>query len=195
MRLHFLITCCIFYCISTCHAQENIKIEIEKRIRQEQTPPTIIQALQPLLIKASKIKYYQEKDSSSTFYEVKLKYKGKALSIKFTEGGDFYDLEETVALKKLPNPTQDSILAYFSSQYMKYKIKKTQIRFTSAQPQLIELYLKNVQTAFSKAIEIEAFVKLEKDHQSGLYEFLFTEKGELLAKSKILTREADYVLY
>lgn len=195
MRLQFLIVWYAFCCLDTCFAQENVKIEVEKRIKQEDTPRNILQALEPLLATASQLKYYQETDSINTFYEVKLKYKEKRLSIKFTKEGDFYDLEETIELESLPTVTKDSINAYFNRAFNKYKIKKIQLRYISPSPQFLAYYMKNDLSSFETNYEIEAFIKLEKDSKSGLYEFQFSNQGVLLEKSKVQSREADYVLY
>ncbi|MFQ3213980.1 MAG: hypothetical protein ACJAT1_001064 [Marivirga sp.] len=195
MHRQLLILCCIFFCVHLSLAQTKVKIEIEKRIKKEDIPAKILEELMPILASANNIKYYQEQDSFNTFYEVKLKYKGLKISIKYTEGGIFHDLEETIKLSQIPSDAKVSIIGYYSGNAVNYKVKKIQLRYTSDIANPLENYLQNNGSSFETSYEIEAFLKMEKDSESGLYEFLFSRQGALLEKRKIKTREADYVLY
>jgi hypothetical protein len=195
MRRQLLILCCILFCIQLGLAQTKVKIEVEKKIKKEDVPARILDELIPILAIANNIKYYQERDSFNTFYEVKLKYKGLKISIKYSEEGTFHDLEETIKLASIPSGTKNSISAYFSETAVNYKIKKIQLRYTSDISKQIDNYLQNNLSSFETSYEIEAFMKTEKETDSGLHEFLFSKRGALIEKRKIKTREADYVLY
>ena len=179
----------------TLYGQEKEKIEIEKEIKAEELPSSILLSIKPLEQEGERFKYYQESDSVNTFYEVKLKFRGDKLSVKYTEAGKIFDLEVERPINSLPEEVQDSILNYFKEHHKKHKLKKLQLNYTYSdlEKDFIMDYVAKVLTGLTLKYEVEAYLKSKE--RNGLYELIFSSRGELIDIKKINSRAAEYVMY
>ena len=177
------------------YGQEKEKIEIEKEIKVEELPSSILLSIKPLEQEGERFKYYQESDGINTFYEVKLKFRGDKLSVKYTELGKIFDLEVEQPINSLPHEVQDSIQNYFEKHHKKHKLKKLQLNYTYSDldKDFIMDYVANVLTGLTLKYEIEAYLKSDK--RNGLYELVFSSQGEIIDIKKINSRAAEYVMY
>lgn len=196
MKLISVLTSLILISISVAQAQQ-LKIENEKEVKAEELPDAIKSEMSILLPQAKRVKYYEEKDGSNTFYEVKMKFNQKLLSIKFYESGELFDIEETVSFTELDLLIQEHINNYFKKNFKNHHIKKVQLNYTESEgtEDALQKYISHQLESLSLKYEIEAFIKSGADSKMVLNEFLFSSEGELLLRQKINSRATDYVSY
>lgn len=208
-RFHLLaiFSFCFFITDFSVLAQkEGKKVEREISIKKEEFPKKALKLAKPILKKAKKTKYYKELSELGDYYEFKSDYEGEKISVKFNDEGELIDIEILKEMEELPDEIQQAITQYFEDTYKKYRFKRIQIQYNRDQEyedgdleedddeeyieEFLELNLENLLVKY----EIEAEVK-SKDNDSGFFEFLFNDKGELEMKRIIVTRAADNVLY
>tara|TARA_R110000868_G_scaffold327851_5_gene588739 strand:- start:225 stop:851 length:627 start_codon:yes stop_codon:yes gene_type:complete len=185
------------------YSQEDTKYEFEKRINKEDFPTQSIELLQPFLKHSKNEKYYREFDGSNYFYELKLLFKSKNLSIKFTNEGDLVDIESLYDFEELSNNIKKTIIDYLDNSYKRSKIRKTQIQYnreveddgeSEDDIEFVEDFLEKDDDLIIR-YELEVEVMQKETNSAEFFEFIFNEKGELLEKRKIIQRDDDIILY
>ncbi len=185
---------------------EGEKIEREVSIKKEEFPEKALKLASPILKKAKKTKYYKEISEAGDYFEFKSHYKGEKISVKFNDKGELIDIEIIRVLSDFPDNIQKAITQYFKENYEKYRLTRIQIQYNREQEyedgeleiddddEYIEEFLEMDLEDLIIKYEIEAEVKT-KDNDTGFFEFLFNDKGELEMKRIIISRADDNVLY
>lgn len=186
--------------------KEGKKIEREISIKEEEFPKNALKLASPILKKAKKTKYYKELSELGNYFEFKSDYKGEKISVKFDDKGELVDIEILRELKDFPEEVQEAITQYFEENYKKYRLTRIQIQYNREveyedgeveeddDEEYIEEFLELDLEDLIVKYEIEAEVK-NKENDTGFFEFLFNDKGELEMKRIIITRADDNVLY
>ncbi|MDZ7847574.1 MAG: hypothetical protein U5L96_12850 [Owenweeksia sp.] len=155
--LKLTVICCILHL--TGFSQE-VKMEYEERVDSGEVPRQVLEAISPLLEEADKVKYYFEKASEQDFYEVKMRWRGKLLSVEFYSDGRLMDVEQLVEIDQLPQARRGAISDYFDRQFKRYRFTRVQVQYTSEE-ELIESLVEEDYEEMEIRYEIEAFVKGE----------------------------------
>jgi hypothetical protein len=197
------------------HGQENErKVEIEKQIKEADFPQQSLITIGAILSKSKNVRYYEEKSENNVFYEIKTKYKGEKLSIKFYEDGQLFDLEVLLKFEELPESIIKEIESFLTSSFKKHKVKRVQVQYSpeevieldeeedeeerdedlEEQIEFIEDFMDKEYEDFLIRYELEVEV-IEKNKERGFYEFTFNHLGDLISKKSIVKRGDDNILY
>lgn len=164
------------------------KFEREFRINPDQVPQQAANFLSDVEFDRD-IRWYKEEGLNSYSFEAKTKYRGKDYSIEFNKKGLIEDIEVRVKSKDLVTETLDNIEMVFDEEFDRYRIRKIQLQYTGEENSL-KSFLEN---GDSRGLirKFEIVVKGRKNKDYGLWEFLFSEKGDYLSKLKIRLRNTD----
>ncbi len=171
------------------YAYSQSKIEIEERIGKNEAPLEAQKFIDSLHF-SSKVKWFVEQDTRKTF-EAKTKSKGKKYSIEFDSLGQIEDIEVVIKWNQIPLSTQNAICEKLHVDFEKFRIKRIQIQYSGK-----EIDLLNFETNTENLIiRYEIVLKGKKQSQSSLYEYLFSEKGEVEEEMQIDFRNTDNIEY
>jgi hypothetical protein len=182
------------------------KNEREISINENEFPEKALKLASPILKRSKKTKFFKETSESGEFFEFKSEYKGEKISVKFNDKGELIDIEILKEMKDLPQDIRQAITLYFEGTYEKYRLNRVQIQYNREQEyedgelevdddeEYIEEFLELDLEDLIIKYEIEAEVKT-KENDTGFFEFLFNDKGELEMKRIIVKRADDNVLY
>lgn len=187
MRYLFLFLVCF---TSGLMAQE--KVEREYRITPDQVPQKAQQLVDQFTTETN-IKWIQEVGLENTTIEAKFVVDGNRYSIEFTREGILEDVEVVVAFSSIPENTRDTISAYLNTHYDYMKIEKVQIQFV-AEVLLVRPLTRKVLFESGSIPSYELVVKTRNRGEKAIrYELLFTASGELLSRTKVISR-SDNIL-
>lgn len=174
-----------------------VKDEVERDIDREDVPQVILDAIEPYLLKAKKIEYYQERDGKHKSFEIKFNYKGRKYSIEFHESGYLEDAEITIDFDDIPEDLGKKIKLYLKNEYDDYDVLKVQIQYEN--PGRFETQEQSLHNAMDfndeGIIKFEIEIDAEKGKKYISYELLFDSNGNLIQKRQILNRHIDNILY
>ena len=167
------------------------KLEKESRIKSNEVPQAALDFVDQLNF-SKKIKWYKEEGLNKTSLEAKTKHEKRKYSVEFNSSGEIEDIEIKVGWNTLPPATQKNITEYLQSKYDKYKLKKIQIQY-SGQPNLLINTIKQMinQPEVLTRYEIIVNAKTKKGREQ--FEYLFSETGQKISKSKIIFRNTDHL--
>lgn len=169
------------------------KFEKEYRINHEAVPNNAKEVID-LFHFDGKIKWYKEIGMNIISYEAKAKKDGKRYSVEFTKEGDFEDVEVKTPFKLLGDQIKKTIEQTLRSQFVSFKIIKTQIQY-SGKPEAIQMFLHDKSTSNSIVVKYELVVSGKVENTYSTYEFLFSDTGEFLQKKQIVPRSTDNLEY
>ncbi len=176
--------------------QSTQKVEIEKRIGQNEFPGRSLHAVEPITENARSIKYYLEVTNNDTSYEIKLKYFDRKLSIEFNSNNTLQDIEELNSFEEIPVQTQNAITNHFDNAFERYKIVRIQKQYlpTGNVHAAFGSLARNKLNQFNTNWEIVVSTKSPKG-KLAKYEFLFSNDGAMLRKQIIKGNPDDIILY
>ncbi|CAL2107091.1 conserved hypothetical protein [Tenacibaculum sp. 190524A02b] len=188
MRNTLFITLLLYTCFSFCQ----VKYEREYRVSQEEAPLKSIETIKNLGYK-KKIKWYAEESQDGKTYEAKSYYKGRKHSCEFTEKGELIDIEIKVNFKLLSQKTQQIIKNVLFKKFKKIKIKKTQIQFKPQKTTSLNTLIKSDDITILEqlATNYELIIKGKTSNGYSKYEFLISNKGELIKELKFTPSNSD----
>lgn len=172
---------------------QDLKQEVEKRIKEVEMPQSALDILKPHLGEASRVKYYYETDLEHVSYECKFVLQGELYSVEFTEDGSLEDVEILIDFDAIDKVAAQSIIKSFSS-YDRFRIRRTQRQFTT-QTEPNQLLQKVIDKAEGLILKYEIVVSLKKGGEWNTYEMLFSDKGQLINQRKVIDRQTDNILY
>ncbi|MES3016874.1 MAG: hypothetical protein V4721_03800 [Bacteroidota bacterium] len=179
------------FVVTAAFSQE--KLEREYRIRQSDVPSIAIQFIQGSF-GIAKIKWYGEENLTGKAIEAKTKLDGMLYSVKFDTSGALQDVEIVVDYNSLPENTQAAITKQLAAHFSKFRIQKTQIQWLSS-PEVLSALIKKESVQGKHVINYEITLKGTKDGDTDYHEFLLSENGEVLRKSKIIERNSHNLIY
>ena len=192
MRQIIFIGLC-YILLSTVTSYGQTKFEREYRLKATEVP-LIARKYVANLGFTQKIKWYKEISQDGKSIEAKTKWANKCYSIEFAEDGQLEDIEIKITWKELPEILQDKISKKLSAKFDTYKINKIQRQYTGEATILKKVVLGDkAERNFTTRYEL--IIKGKKDKKVKLYEFLFSDKGEILETFTIELRNTDNLEY
>jgi hypothetical protein len=172
-------------------AQE--KFEKESRIKQRDVPSKALLFMDSLKYKA-KMKWYEEEGLTRKSIEAKFKHNRTKYSIEFDTLGNVEDIEIEVNWQDIESDITDPVFNQFKLDCSKYKIVKVQKQFTGSENELFSLLINGTNGEQPK-IKYEIIVRCNQQKEVNLFEYLFNNKGILIAKSKIVFKNSSHLEY
>ncbi len=176
---------------------QDVKKEYEKAVKVEEMPQRVLDLAAPLLKDAEQIDYYEEYNGQELFYEIKMEWQGKQLSVEFYEDGRLMDIEQLITMDEVRKSARPQIEQYLES-YDRYKITRLQRQYSAEDQdeedeEVIEEYIEY--DTEDLTVRYEMIVYLKGQGKYGPYELLFDHYGKLLNSQKVERRSPDNVLY
>jgi hypothetical protein len=172
-------------------AQE--KFEMESRLKQNDVPSNALNFIDSLSLK-NKVKWYLEEGIERKSIEAKFKRSGKKHSVEFDILGNIEDVEIEINWDVLQTPIKDSIKKHLQKDFKKHKIVKTQIQYTGNQ-MLLFIKLLSGEPTEDLTVKYEIIAKCRSEKSTGLFEYLFTNKGQFILASQILLKPSYHLEY
>ncbi len=117
--------------LTTLSQAQDVKQEVEKRIKADQMPQRAITYLESLDGDKKRLKYYFEQDGERQSYEAKFKLKELKYSVEFHKDGRLQDIE-IIRSKKEMGAALDQIEDYLKANYARHRIEKIQAHYNPA---------------------------------------------------------------
>lgn len=183
---------CIF--LLTLAAQAQLKQEQEFRVDREQLPNEVLPLLEPYLMGAKRIRYYQEIDGDKASFEVKFKKDRLLYSVEFAETGELQDVEFIIKPKDIPEDSFNRIRAYLSTTYEYHRIKKIQQQYLNLDNPKETLY-EAFQNLLMPHLNYECIVATKENGNYTTYEITFDASGTFMKARKVVNPKYDHVLF
>lgn len=177
-----------------CHslmAQE--KYERERRISIEEVPAAAISFLDSCEFE-SRVKWHEEESLIGKSVEASVKESGLKYSIEFDTLGQIEDIEIDRRESQVPMTIMAAIHQHLDSSFIRYRIKNIQVQWTGERSALIAL-VNTGQTNILHTTRYELIVRGRDETGLHDYEFLFSDRGEMLRRSTIIFRNTDHLDY
>lgn len=142
----------------------------------------------------SRIRWYKEIGYNRTSYEAKTNYKGERYSIEFLIDGSLEDIEIEIEPTDIPADTFANITDIFETEYESFNLVKLQIQYTG-EPELMLDFFPDRNPTDGIHVHFEIIISTRVDGSFQKFEYLFTESGDLVHKSKILLQNTDNITY
>lgn len=195
MRYRPLILFLALICCLQIQAQQ-IKHEREHRIRREQFPEAALEALQPYLDEARRLRFYREIDSNHRSFEAKFRIQRLQYSIEFTPEGELEDAEVDIKPVDIPRATWQAIQEHLGTSFGKFHVRKIQQQYPRPAFDSDDATLKAAfQNLLLPEIRYELVVQAKTESGVGQFEALYDSEGNILLLRKALPPNYDHVLY
>jgi hypothetical protein len=169
------------------------KFEKENRIRKADVPEEASSFVDAMAFD-SKVKWFEEIGYDKTSYEAKTKRDGKKFSIEFSAEGVFEDVEIEIETNGIPKNTYSRITDYLSTEFQKYSFEKVQIQYTG-DPDQVLAYFSSEATQSALTVNYEIVISTRIENSYVRFELLFSEEGNFIKKSKIVSKNVDNIIY
>ncbi len=169
------------------------KYEKETRVKEKDVPEEALNFLD-LLDFDTHVKWYKEQGNREVYFEAKTKFEKQRYSIKFTEEGNFFDLEVEINSDEIPDAIFDEIEDFLEEEFERFSIEKIQVQYTGNRNIVLNYFLEETnREGIDVHYEIVISTKLEGSFV--MYEFLFSETGEFVKKAEIVLKSIDNIIY
>jgi len=197
MIVRILILCITLIGAVRLGQAQDIKREYEKSVDPEEIPREVMELVETLIREADKVYYYEEYNTDDHFYEIKMDWKGKQLSIKFYDNGKLMDIEQLIGFDEIGQSARQSIAQQLKA-YDRYKITRLQRQYSAEDQdeedeEVIEEFIEY--DTDDLTVRYEMVVYLKGQDKYGLYELLFDHEGQLIETQKVERSSLDNVLY
>lgn len=170
------------------------KIEIEKRVKEEDIPESAVEDLADILEPDHKVKWYYQADGSKKVYEAKFNFNSKDFSVEFDTSGLIYNVEIEIELESLSPIFRLKLDKRLNRLFDDYNIRKIQIEYLGEEDDLFEIISEDeIDDDLNVYYEIEVNAKSSK--KRALYELIFNDKAKLISKRKIKLKSTDILDY
>lgn len=196
MKRKFKTILCFLLLFCGLFSSAQNKYEREYRIRKVQFPEKALGYIADKLTHAKRIRFYKETDSVKISYEAKFKKDRLWYSIEFNQEGSLEDIEILISAVDIPDETFNSVKAYLSQYFKKYRIRKIQQQYPFTEEESPEVTIKNAfQNLMLASINYELIVAGKKEKNFEQFEVLFDAEGTFKSIRKSLPPNYDHVLY
>ena len=169
------------------------KYEKEIRIDRTDVPAAALRLVDSMDF-PSRVRWYQEIGYDRTSFEAKTRYRGRRYSIEFSLDGSFEDLEIEIAAGEVPEEAWEGIKAHLSTAYPRYLVEKIQVQYTG-DPDLILAFIRDPEDAAPPVTHYELIISAREEGSFTLLEYLFTDEGGFVHRSKIVPHNIDNIIY
>jgi hypothetical protein len=170
------------------------KYEKEFRIKAKDVPSSALSFVDSMTFD-SKVKWYKEIGLNDVTIEAKAKFNKERYSIEFSENGIFQDVEIEVKPSKIPYGTYSKLAGVLSQNHKRYKIDKVQIQYTGDRNLVLKFFRENRINPEGITVNYEVVISTKMDGNYIMLEYLFSETGEYMQSSKIISRRKDTIDY
>ncbi len=167
----------LFYLVLFSSFSFGQKLEIEKRIKQQDFPENALLYLEEKYGVEGKIKFYMEKSGNEQSFEAKFIRDYQKYSVEFYEDGRLMDVEIEVPYEDIPKASRSRMEKDWKEDFEKSRVRKVQKQKSDS------------------GLRYEVIVRGKKDKNSALYEYLFESDGQLVKSLLIVARPDDLNLY
>ena len=190
--LHIYILCFIF-CLTgfSYPLLGQQKFEKEFRITEKEAPAKAISFIKEAPFDR-RIKWYREESNNGQSIEAKTRYRKILFSVEFDTLGNVEDVELKIPFHNITESTIKVIEAHFENDFDKWKVVKTQVQWIGADKDLIS-QIKGLDPKSSFAKNFEIVVEGKSNGEFKLYEFLFSNSGEIIRKDEIIPQRTDHL--
>jgi len=167
-----------------------VKYETEAQIEKGEVPQRarqFIARIQPTKSES----WYREQNQDGVAIEVKLKKWGDRYSIKFSENGELQDVEKEIKWKEIPRDVREEMEEVWSESYDRHRVEKIQLHFEDDDERLLDYLQSGDLEELGNDYTYEIEVRVKKESEYGLYEFVFDDDGEEKQRRLIVTRRTD----
>ena len=177
-------------------AQCQVKYEREYRIRKDTIAENacIFINQSGFLEERTKVKWYREESEEGITIEAKFKQNGKDYSIEFSKEGELQDVEMEIDESEVPVESMKAIRKILENEFLKWKIKKIQRQWVGSEIDVIES-IKSGHAKEGVEENFEIVIKGKTDEDRSFFELLFSEKGELISKGRIVEGPGDILIF
>jgi hypothetical protein len=169
------------------------KFEKESRIQPREVPQEALSFFDSLQ-SGTKIKWYLEEGLDKKSIEAKFKLNKVRYSVEFDIAGEIEDVEVEMKWKDVNSPLRDAISLRLKKDCLDHKVMKVQKQFTGGKQGLLLLLIKG-STAADLTLHYEIVVRCKQPNSVDLFEYLFTEQGDVLSTSKIIFKNSSHLEY
>lgn len=169
------------------------KYEKERRIPTKEVPSSALNFIDSINIK-SKVKWYLEEGLNAKSVEAKFKRNSKKYSIEFGLPGNLEDAEIEIKFNELPKSLQQSISNQLKKDCLKFKVNKVQIQYSGDPSSVLIKILKSVEHE-DLITNYELVIRCKSEKKTALFEFLFSEFGEVISSSEIIFKNSSHLEY
>lgn len=174
--------------------QAQVKNETEKRIKKKEVPSEVMNWFKDAYENTKRVKWFYQTDGDKKVYEAKLLHQGKKHSVEILPNGEAVNIEILIDFDSIDPEVKELIENYLTSNYSKFKIKKTQRQYIGSSDDL-EDFIDEDELDDDLVInyEIEFYGKNDKENE--LWEGLFSAEGKLIERRKIKLKATDNLDY
>jgi hypothetical protein len=190
MKNLFLFSVLLFFSVQ---GFTQYKYEKEMRINRVDAPENAQRFVDSMDFD-SRVRWYKEIGYNRTSYEAKTKHKGERYSIEFSADGTFEDIEIEIEPTDIPSDAFANITKIFETEYESFNLVKLQVQYTG-DPGLMLGFFPERDPTDGIHVHFEIIISTKVDGSFQKFEYLFTETGDLVHKSKILLQNTDNLTY
>jgi hypothetical protein len=178
-------------CFHGVHAQK--KYEKESRLEEKDVPSFALQFIDSLEVQG-KVKWYLEEGLDRTSIEAKFKSDKLNHSIEFDTAGNLEDVEILLKWNDMEESLKDAIINGICADCAKINIQRTQIHYTGDRSALWSM-VKTGKTTEKYTIRYEIVARCRTASDTVLYEYLFSDTGQILSRSEIIFKNSSNLEY
>jgi len=167
------------------------KYEKEFRIGETEVPEKAVSFVDSLDF-GTKVRWYREVGYDTISFEAKTRYDRQRYSIEFSADGTFEDVEMGISAGDIPLATYNLMSAYLQSEHGKYRIDKIQVQY-SGDPGTVLAFLRKEGNPESMVIHYEMVISTKIEGSWVMMEYLFSEAGEFVRRSKMTLKRTDNI--
>jgi hypothetical protein len=183
----------LFFFICPNYLFAQIKFEKESRLKEKDIPSIALDLIDALAVE-KKVKWYLEEGFNQASIEAKFELNTQKYSIEFDTLGNLEDIEIQIKWNGLNKTLRDSIDFHLGQDCERYKIRKIQIQYSGESAALLH----KIKTEDSKEDYItryEVVVKCRSKNNVNLFEYLFSDSGQMLTVSQIIFKNSSHLEY
>lgn len=170
-----------------------VKYEKESRLNEKDIPERAKRFVDTLQTEA-RVRWYLEEGLEGTTVEAKFSYKGFKHSIEFDTLGYVEDVEIEVPWSLIPEVARKAINQSLIKECSHHKIRKVQLQYTGPPHSLIAK-IQNENTLLPYILKYEIIARCRTSEDLALYEYLFSDDGQKLRRSKIVFKNSSNLEY
>ena len=179
-----------FFSTELC-AQE--KFEKESRMKEQDVPSKAVQFIDALNIE-NKVKWYLEEGLEHNSIEAKFKRHKKKYSIEFDTLGTIEDVEIEIKEKAFSPKLNEAIQSQLQKNCVKHKVVKIQIQYSGSHSALLK-QLNSKEITSGITINYELIVQCKSTDGVDLFEYVFSDTGELISMARIIFKNSSHLEY